>query len=119
MGRAVSKTELVEKVAKRLKCIHCRRRYRVQDLAVMNQWRNIAALRLACAMCDRQRVVFAVVKTRIIRVLYSELEPEEWTHFSQSPPVTADRVIEMHEELREYDGDFGDVQEEPLPAESP
>src|SRR5918911_257868 len=98
--------ELIEKIARRLKCSTCNRRYRPPDFALLDQKENVAVMRITCRHCSKQSVVLAIVQRRRVRSLYSELDPEEWIWYSQMPPVSADDVIDFHRRMQAYDGDF-------------
>ena len=107
--------ELIEKIARRLKCTTCDRRYRTRDFELLDQKENVAVMCVECRFCHKQSVILAVVQRRRVQPLYSELEPQEWSWYNQLPPVSVDDVIEIHRRMQAYEGDFTDVLEDPLP----
>jgi hypothetical protein len=117
MAEHLNKNEIIEKIARRLKCSTCGRRYRPYDFQVMEERENLAVMRLTCRDCRKQSVVLAVVQRRQVRSIWSELEPDEWQRYRDLPPLTRDEVINFHRIMQAYDGDFTDVLEDPLPPE--
>ncbi len=117
MQEPLNKNEIIEKIARRLKCSNCGRRYQPYDFDVLEERDNLAVMKITCRECRKQSVVLAVVERRKVRPVYSELEPGEWLRFHDQGPLSPDDVINMHREMGQYDGDFGDVLEEPLPAD--
>lgn len=74
--------------------------------------------RLRCPICTVHRLVIAVSHKNIVRTYATDLDTEEWLHYRQAPPVSADDVLRMVRLMAEYDGDFTDVLEDPLFDES-
>ncbi|MGB8647604.1 MAG: hypothetical protein WCF84_20385 [Anaerolineae bacterium] len=116
MQEPLNKNEIIDKIARRIQCTACGRRYKAYDFAVVEERANLAVMRLTCRECHKQSIVLAVVQRRQVRPVFSELDPDEWQHFRRLPPLASDDVIRMHREMQAYDGDFTDVLEDPLPA---
>jgi ribosomal protein S27E len=117
MQEPLNKNDIIEKIARRLKCSTCGRRYRPYDFQVMEERENLAVMRIVCRDCRKQSVVLAIVQRHKVRSVVSELEPDEWQRFRDLKPVTRDEVIRIHRLMHVYDGDFTDVLEDPLPPE--
>jgi ribosomal protein S27E len=118
MQEPLDKNEIIEKIAKRLKCSTCGRRYRPFDFHIVEDRGNIAVMKIVCPECRKQSIVFAIVHRKRVHPVFTELEPDEWSRFRRLPPVDRDDVVEIHREMQHYDGDFGDVLEDPLPPEA-
>jgi hypothetical protein len=118
MKESFNKAALIEKMAQRLHCSNCARRYRARDFAFLEERENAVVMRLDCAHCHKKSIVVALIQRRGVHPLYSELEPDEWQRYRHSPAVTRDDVIMMHRTMASYDGDFSDVLEDPLPPDS-
>jgi hypothetical protein len=119
MQEPLNKNEMIEKIARQLRCSSCGRRYRREDFRIMGEYENFAVMRIACRECHKQSVVFAIVQQRRVRPVFSDLEPEEWRYYSRQPAVSADDVLRLHREFKAYDGDFGDVLEDPFLPDAP
>lgn len=118
MAERPDKNDIIEKIARRLNCSSCGRRYRPYDFHLIEDRGNIAVMKIVCPECRKQSVVFAVVQRKRVHPVYSELEPDEWNRFRRLPPLNQDDVVDIHREMQDYGGDFGDVLEEPLPPEA-
>ncbi len=118
MQDSLNKNEIIEKIARRIKCTVCGRRYKPYDFTVLEERENMAVIKIICRECRRQSIVLAVVERRKVRSVFTELEPGEWQRFRTLPPIRHDDVITMHRRLEEYSGDFGDVMEDYLPPEA-
>ena len=83
-------------------CSQCHQPYELQDIRIVGRHGNLWVLAVSCSHCDAQAFVAAVV---------SDSDVEEATGESASPaamgsPVTVDDVLDMHEFLESFDGDF-------------
>ncbi len=117
MQEPLNKNEIIDKIARRLQCTTCGRRYKAYDFSMIEERENLAVMRLICRECHKQSVVLAVVQHRKVRPVLSELEPDEWQRVHALPRLASDDVIRMHREMDAYQGDFTDVLEDPLPPE--
>jgi ribosomal protein S27E len=118
MQQPLNKNEIIEKIAKRLKCSTCGRRYRPYDFTVMEEGEAFAVMKIVCRECRKQSVVFAIVQRKKVQPVFSELEPEEWNRFRHLPVVNRDDVVDIHRKMRQHAGDLSDVLEDPLPPEA-
>ncbi len=119
MQEPLNKNEIIEKIARRLKCSTCGRHYKPYDFHVLEERDHLAVMKIICRNCRKQSVVLAVIQRRRVRPVYSEMEPDEWQRFRNLQPLTYDAVIDMHREMKQYEGDFSEVLEDPLPADDP
>jgi hypothetical protein len=93
-------------------CSHCRQRFSIEDLRVVGRNGNLWVLAVRCPQCDSQAFVAAVVGEyedgTTIEATAIDLteEPEVEYMDSVEEPVTVDDVLDMHEFLEEFDGDF-------------
>lgn len=69
---------------------------------------------MRCPMCLSQRLVIAVWQKNVVRTYPTDLDAQEWMYYRHSPPINSDDVLRMVRLMSEYDGDFGDVLEDPL-----
>ncbi len=118
MQDSLNKNEIIEKISRRIKCATCGRRYKPYDFSIIDERETLTVIKIVCRQCHKQSVVLAQVQHRKVRSVYSELEPEDWRRLHALPPLTVDDVIVMHRRMQDYDGDFGDVLEDPLPPEA-
>jgi len=51
-------------------------------------------------------LIFAIIKETEESESVTELTPEEWDRFRKMSQIDADDVLDMHQFLRHFDGDF-------------
>ncbi len=102
---------LAERVAQRLHCLSCGRRYRRQDLQLVGVGNDELDLYLLCASCDTfvqltvpeseftGGVVTASIPRTVPTVTEEEREPVALS------PVSADDVVAIRQFLSSFDGD--------------
>lgn len=118
MSESYSLPDIGSHLARLLRCQSCRRRARPKDLQTLQHQANSAVFRLRCPVCAQERLLVARWSGLAVKMYHTELDAEEWQHYSQSPRVSADDVIRMHLTMSTYDGDLSDVLEDPLPPYS-
>lgn len=87
------------------KCVGCGRPYDTDNITVLGHQDDLWFLMIVCRGCSSHGLVAAVLRDNKPTVL-TELTEEECIRFQQAPKVSADDVLEVHEFLREFDGDF-------------
>lgn len=115
MPEPLDKNDIIEKIARRLRCSSCGRRYRPGDFHVIEERGTVAVMKIVCPECRKQSIVFAVVQRKRVHPVFTELEPDEWSRFRRFAPVDRDDVVDFHRQIQNYAGDFSDVLEDPLP----
>lgn len=93
-------------------CIQCRQRFSVEDMRVVGRNGNLWVLAVRCPECASQSFVAAVVgehddgttveAAAIDLVEEDAVDPEP--EFME--PIDVDDVLDMHEFLNEFDGNF-------------
>jgi hypothetical protein len=61
---------------------------------------------VTCGQCHTRGLIFALIKENDESESIIELTPEELKKFREMSRVDADDVLDMHEFLRDFDGDF-------------
>ncbi|MDP9375140.1 MAG: hypothetical protein M3Q65_22360 [Chloroflexota bacterium] len=89
------------------KCNACRRRYTLDDFAVVGHRDHLWMVTVVCEGCRTQGFITAVVQGR--RPLTTST-PDERGRQSASPsastPLTIDDLLDLHDFLDDFDGDF-------------
>lgn len=101
-------------IARRLRCPTCMRRFRPQDIAVIESAPRRGVFRLRCPICSAQRLVIGEWNKNAMRTYVTDLDQEEWMHYRNAMPINSDDVLRIVQMLRTYEGDFGDVLEDPF-----
>jgi len=98
------KEGFLRRVVSTMKCSVCGEQYQADNVSVVGHHEELWFLRVFCAGCRSQGLVAAVIKEGEYQEDTPELE--EAFAFVDCGPVGADDVLEMHEFLRSFDGDF-------------
>lgn len=103
--------DLDERVVKEMviasvgKCVTCGRVYDTDSVTVLGHQDNLWFLMIVCGGCSSHALVAALLKEGGSQPL-TDLTGEEMSRFSNARVVTADDVLDMHEYLAHFDGDF-------------
>jgi hypothetical protein len=108
---------LVRQIVAHVRCAHCRHHFGLSDIHVLGKRDQMWAMSVRCRECRTQSLIFASLGDKGIRSAYSDLAPSDWDRFKTSPPISDEDVISVHRYLQEYDGDFSELLDEPLPPE--
>lgn len=108
---------LIRQIAAHVTCAVCSHHFGANDIELVGRRENVWAMRVNCRECHTKALLLAIVNQGTARPVYTDLVPEDWERFKESPPISTDDVISVHEFIQSYDGDFTDILEEPLPEE--
>lgn len=108
---------LIQQIVEHVTCSVCGHHYGKSDVQIIGRREQVWAMKVHCRECRTKALLLAVVNDTGTRPVYTDLAPDEWERFRESPPISVDDVIQAHEYLQGYDGDFTDILEDPLPAE--
>ncbi len=117
LGEMKSLPDITGLMARRLRCPGCMRRFRTQDIGILESGARFGVFRLRCPMCASERLIFAVWSKNAVRTFATDLDAQEWAFYRNAPPIDYDDVIRVARMLSEYDSDFSDVLEDPLLGE--
>lgn len=101
------KRHLIHKLLTRLRCAKCARLYNPEDFALVQRRSDVWVLSTRCQHCNElcHVIVFMRLDAAPESAPILDLTPEELQVVDQWPPITADDVLDVHETLREFDGD--------------
>jgi DNA-directed RNA polymerase subunit RPC12/RpoP len=106
------------------RCVVCHHQFETDDITVISREKDMWTMLVECTDCHARNFVAAVLadgdpeeaqlalrrlSERAIRELNSPDEPEPIAELEKAPdfgPVTASDVVDMHEFLKTFDGDF-------------
>jgi hypothetical protein len=108
---------LIRQISARVTCNTCGHHFGARDIEPIGKRDNVWAMRVHCRECHTKALLLAVVNQGTARPIITDLLPEDWERFKESPTITLNDVIAIHEFVQNYDGDFTDILEEPLPKE--
>lgn len=89
-------------------CAACGRRYGVQDINILYHQRELWFVSVFCQGCQTKGLVAALIKWGEAPLI-TDLTEEEAVRFRESPAIGADDVLDLHNFLEGFDGDFGSL----------
>ena len=97
-----------ERVIKRLmssvKCAVCGQRYEEDDIKIIGHQKDLWLLGVSCSACHAGCLVTAVIKENRAPEVITDLSEAELEKFSNAGGLTADEVLDMHNFLKNFDG---------------
>jgi hypothetical protein len=99
------KREMVKHLIASIPCAVCQHSYKPDDVHIVDHSDEIWIMAVKCNHCGTKGLVFAVVKEERPEIA-GELTPQEWAKFREMPQIDADDLLDVHEFLKDFDGDF-------------
>ena len=103
---ASMRENLVKKLMTSTKCTVCGCYYKVGDVSVLGHEDDLWFLTVSCSACDTQYLVAAIVKVDSVPEVVTDLTEAEMGRFESFRVVNADDVLNMHDFLSSFEGDF-------------
>jgi hypothetical protein len=100
------KRELIKHLVASLPCAVCQHHHEPDNVRIVDHRGEIWVMAVKCAHCGAQGLVFAMIQEGEKPEIVNELTSQEWARFREMPQIDADDVLDVHELLREFDGDF-------------
>jgi hypothetical protein len=98
---------LLRQIVSQYRCQKCRRSFEREHVRIAARQDQLWIVSVRCSRCRTQQTFYVQLKDR--EQGFTELrdltEAEE-EHFAEMQPVTGDDVLDMHEFLKSFNGDF-------------
>ena len=99
----------IKRLMASMKCGVCGQHYEVDNVRVLGHHEDLWFLRAVCSACHTQCLVAAVIKEGEAPEVITDLAETELDKFRNVGAVTADEVLDMHNFLKDFDGDFSQL----------
>jgi C4-type Zn-finger protein len=99
------KREIVKHLIASIPCAVCQHSYETDDVHIIDHYDEIWVTAVECSHCGTKGLVFAMIKEEEPEII-SDLMSQEWTRFREMPRIDADDLLDIHEFLKDFDGDF-------------
>ena len=100
---------LLKKLMATIKCDVCGRGYDTKNVDVVGREADLWFLKALCPSCRTECLVAAVVKKEKAPEIASELTQAEFKRFANAPAPTDDDLLDMHNFLKDFNGDFSQL----------
>jgi len=97
---------LILKLMASIKCGICGQRYEADDVSVLGHQQDLWFLSAFCSACHTRCLVAVVVKEDRVPEVITDLTEAELERFRNMDTLTADEVLDIHDFLKDFDGDF-------------
>ncbi|MEE9400538.1 MAG: hypothetical protein V3V32_00815 [Dehalococcoidia bacterium] len=99
----------LKRLFSKVNCGVCGQKYDVSNIKILDQEDGLWVLSVYCSSCGTQGLIAAVVQEGNITEVITDLTEAERERFDDSEVVGVDDVLEMHNFLKEFDGDFANL----------
>jgi hypothetical protein len=103
------KRELIKHLVASIPCAVCQHHHEPDNVRIVDHRGEIWIVAVKCVHCGTQGLVFAMIQEGEKPEIVNELTSQEWARFRQMPQIGADDVLDVHELLRDFDGDFASL----------
>ena len=97
---------LIKRLMTTIKCGVCGQHYEVDNISVLGYQEDLWFVRAYCLTCHTQCLMAAVIKEDKTPAVVHDLTGAELDKFKSMGVVTADELLEMHNFLKGFDGNF-------------
>jgi len=97
---------LIKKLMASIKCGVCGQRYEIDNINVLGHHEDLWFLSALCPACHARCLVAAVIREGRVPEVTTDLTEAELDRFKSVSMVTTDDMLDMHNLLKGFDGDF-------------
>ena len=98
--------DVIKDLMASMECDICGERYGVDNVDIISHEEDLWFLRVICPACQTQCLVTAVIREGGTPQVITDLTETELDGFRDVGVLTADEVLDVHNFLKEFDGDF-------------
>ncbi|MEW6233609.1 MAG: hypothetical protein AB1566_15040 [Chloroflexota bacterium] len=98
-----TRERMIRRMMTQVECAVCGHRYRAEDIRFLARHNQAWFFAVVCGRCRTHGLVTVFMQKGLPHV---EITSQELERFQALPPLGADDVIDMHETLERFDGDF-------------
>jgi hypothetical protein len=99
---------LLKQLISTFRCSVCRRGFQREHVRVAARHEQLWIVSVRCGLCRNQQVFWVALKENGDETILRDVSDAEEEQFAAMAPVTSDEVLDMHEFLKEFNGDFKD-----------
>jgi hypothetical protein len=100
------KRELIKHLVASIPCAVCQHHHEPDNVRIVDHHGEIWIMAVKCSHCGTQGLVFAMIQEGEEPEMVSDLTSHERARLREMPQLNADDLLDVHEFLRDFDGDF-------------
>jgi hypothetical protein len=97
---------LIKRLIASIKCGVCGQHYQEDNIEVIEHSEELWFLRVFCSFCHAKSLVAAIIREDDKAEVITDLTEAELERFKGGDLVRVDDVLDMHNFLKDFDGDF-------------
>jgi len=97
---------LIKRLMTSVKCSVCGQHYKTGNIGVLGHEGDLWFLRVSCSACNTQYLAAAIIREDKVPEVITDLTEAELDKLSNTDKLTSDEVLDMHNFLKDFDGDF-------------
>jgi len=97
---------VIKKLMSSIKCAVCGQRYEEDGIKILGHQEDLWFLGVSCSVCHTRCLAAAVIKEDKAPQVITDLTGADQEKFRNVDRLTADEVLDMHNFLKNFDGDF-------------
>ena len=98
--------KFIKRLVASTSCAVCGQHYKVGDVNVLGHHEDLWFLKALCSSCHAQCLVAAIIKEDRLPEVITDLTEAELGRFKDAGVLAVDEVLDMHNFLKDFDGDF-------------
>lgn len=99
----------IKKLMTSAKCSGCGQRYEADNIEVIGHYNGLWFMSVFCLACRAHYLVAVVVDEEAVAETVTDLSVAELEKFRDADGPKADEILDMHDFLEEFDGDFSQL----------
>lgn len=100
------KESLIKRLIASIKCGSCGQHYEEDNIDIIEHSDELWFLRVLCSSCHVKSLVAAIIREDEKVEVITDLTEAERAKFKDMEGVRADDMLDMHNYLRDFNGDF-------------
>ncbi len=97
---------IIKRLMSSVKCVACGQRYEEDSIKILGHQEDLWFLGVSCSACHTRCLVAVVIKEDVAPEVITDLTEAEQEKFRNMDRLTADEVLDIHNFLKDFDGDF-------------
>jgi len=104
--QSAGQERMLKQLISTFRCHVCRQSFEHERVRVAARDESLWVVSVRCGLCRNQQVFLVQHRERRTESLLLDLSEQEQEQFAAMTPVTGNHVLDMHDFLKTFDGDF-------------
>ena len=100
------KEHFIRKLLSSVKCSSCGNQFGTNDINVIKHQDDTWFLNIYCPSCGKQSLVVAIIKKDKTTEIVSNVSDSGSPEYAHASTVSVDDMLDIHNFLKDFDGDF-------------